>query len=182
MAYSPEERERIVEHICVELEKKRFASKICAEDEGMPSFSQFLAWCAENPQFQSRYAQAREAQVEALLEEGLQIAEDATDDAYIWTDPKTNRQFARIDGKTVRRSQLIIETRERFAKMMLPERFAQQRMDVTSGGKALPAPVQINDNRIQALLQLAAHRAQQLSAPIDVTPLALSDVMDEGAP
>jgi hypothetical protein len=137
----------------------------------------FLTRVSRNADLSEAYARAREAQITGLLEESIALAEKATDDAYIVTDPRTGRKYAKLDGKSVKRTQLIIETRERFAKMMLPERFAQQRMDVTSGGKALPAPVQVNDNRIQALLQLAAHRAMQLAEPvlIDAKPV---DPMD----
>lgn len=144
----------------------------------MPSITVFLYRVGRNADLSQRYAHAREAQITGLLEDSIELAEQATDDAYIWTDPKTNRQYARLDGKSIKRTQLIIETRERFAKMMMPERFAQQRMDVTSGGKALPAPVVQNDNRIQQLLVLAAHRASQLGQPalIDATP---SDPMAE---
>lgn len=169
-------REEQIDYILAQLVKKRSLSEICEEPD-LPTLDAFLYWVRRDADLSQRYAYAREAQVTGLLEDCLQIAEDATDDAYIWTDPKTQRQYARIDGKTARRSQLIIETRERFAKLMLPERFAQQRMDVTSGGKALPAPVQINDNRIQALITLAATRAQALTQQIDVTPTSIDDVM-----
>lgn len=172
-----------IEHILEQLEEKRSLSDICKNDAGMPRMSLFLGWVKKDATLADRYACAREAQITSTLEEIIQIADDATDDAQI-IKGKDGKVYAKLDGFSVRRSQLMIEARERFAKMMMPERFAQQRMDVTSGGKALPAPVQTNDNRIVALLTLAAERAAMLSGHaktssqlIDVTPMQLDDVM-----
>lgn len=180
-----EDKDAQIEHILTQLEEKRSLSEICRDDPGTPRMSLFLAWVKKDATLADRYACAREAQITSALEEIITIADDATDDATVIQDPRTKRWYAKLDGASVRRSQLMIEARERFAKMMMPERFAQQRMDVTSGGKALPAPVQHNDNRIVALLTLAAERAAGLAAVgntssrlIDVTPLGLDDVMD----
>lgn len=180
-----EDKDAQIEHILTQLEEKRSLSEICRDDPGVPRMSLFLGWVKKDPSLAERYACAREAQITSALEEIITIADDATDDATVLQNPHTKRWYAKLDGASVRRSQLMIEARERFAKMMMPERFAQQRMDVTSGGKALPSPVQHNDNRIVALLTLAAERAAGLAAVgnvsskmIDVTPLGLEDVMD----
>ena len=157
---SDEEKAKRIDHVLEQLVKKRSLSAICAEDEAAPSMSAFLAWVAKDATLAERYVRAREVQIIGLLEETMEIAESATDDAYITTDG-AGRKVAKINGRAFKRAALMIEARERFAKMMLPERFAQQRMDVTSGGKALPAPVQANDNRLNALLLLAAQRAQR---------------------
>jgi hypothetical protein len=168
-----------IDHILDQLAKKRSLSAICAEDEGMPLLTSFLAWVRKDASLEQRYRDAREAQLTSLLEETLAIAESATDDCYITTDA-SGKKVAKIKGRAFKRAQLMIETRERFAKLMLPDRFNTNRTDITSGGKALPAPVMQNDNRLNALLLLAAERAKALTmgAPmIDATPLALDDVM-----
>ena len=175
-------KEQQIDHILEQLEEKRSLSKICAEDAGMPRVSSFLAWVAKDATLAERYSHAREAQITKMLEETLDIADNATDDAYIWEDPKTKRQYARLNGDSVKRAALRINARERFAQLMAPERFNTSRTDITSGGKALPAP-QANDNRIVALLTLAAQRASELNQArahnvIDVTPLSLDDVMN----
>jgi hypothetical protein len=173
------QRKAQIDHILEELAKKRSLTAICAEDRGMPPVTTFLGWVAKYPEVAEGYACAREAQITGLLEETLEIAESATDDAYIVDNGRG--KVAKIRGRAIRRAQLIIETRERFAKMMMPDRFNTNRTDITSGGKALPAPVQQNDNRIQALLVLAAQRAAALgqgpTPTIDVTPLSIDDVM-----
>lgn len=180
MLMSDVKRQAQIDHILEELAKKRSLSEVCKNDEGMPKLTTFLGWVAKDAELAELYARAREAQITTLLEETLEVAESATDDAYVTTD-SSGKRVAKINGRAVRRAQLIIETRERFAKMMMPDRFNTNRTDITSGGKALPAPVQQNDNRIQALLVLAAQRAAALgqgpTPAIDVTPLSIDDVM-----
>lgn len=171
-------KEQQIDHILDQIAEKRSLSEICKSDAGMPKLTTFLGWVAKSPDLSERYAHAREAQLTALLEETIDIAEDATDDAYITTD-SSGKKVAKINGKAFKRAALMIEARERFAKMMLPDRFNTNRTDITSGGKALPAPVSQNDNRIQALLVLAAERAKQLVAvphTIDASP-SLDDLM-----
>jgi hypothetical protein len=179
MLMSDIEKQARIDHVLRELEKKRSLTDICKRDKAAPSMAAFLAWVAKDATLADRYACAREVQITALLEETLDIADSASDDIEVYIDKVRNKPVAKINGPCVRRAQLQIEARERFAKMMLPERFAMNRTDITSGGKALPAPVQQNDNRIQALLVLAAERAAALGQPkaIDVTPLSIDDVM-----
>lgn len=179
-------REQQIEHILKQLEEKRSLSDICKSDAGMPTMSAFLGWVRKDATLAERYSHAREAQVTGLLEEMIQIADSATDDIETYFDTGKKRTVARINGKAIRRAQVMVETRERFAKLMAPERFATQRTDITSGGKALPSPVQTSDNRIVALLMLAAERAAQLSAAsrvpvgtvLDVPAMRIEDVMD----
>lgn len=180
--YSEADRERIVAHVCKQHgEKKRSITSILREDKGMPNLTTLYAWRDENPLFSQRLARAREAYIEQLLEETIDIAEDASDDIEIWTDPKTKRQYPRLTGSSVKRAALRIQTRERFAILAMPEKYGTQRMDVTSGGKALPAPSEGRDNRLDAILALALSRRQQAlpgNEPIDVTPEpSLDDVM-----
>jgi hypothetical protein len=175
--YSGEERERVIEHICEQLEEKRSLSKICGEDEGMPPLRTIMRWQSEDATVKQRIAHARDAYIHKLLDETIDIAEEASDDAYIWTDPKTKLKYARLDGSSVKRATLRIATRERYAQLMAPDRYGNK-VDITSGGKALPAPsASGHDNRLDAILALAlARRGQQ--PMIDVTPEpSLDDVM-----
>jgi len=161
-SYSEEERERIVDHVCVELTNKRPVYKILAEDEGLCSAYTFAVWQGKFPEIADKVARAREAACEQLIEETIAIADDRQEEA---------------NSRKVR-----IQARKDAAAMLAPRKYGQ-RIDVTSGGKALeaaPPPAVQLDNRIAALLTLAAHNARrQLEAPmIDVTPEpSIDDVM-----
>ena len=106
-----------------------------------------------------RVERARELGAGKHLDEIIEISDNKTEDA---------------NSRKVR-----IYAREKYAAMIAPQRYGAK-LDVTSAGKALPAPVTHNDNRIQALLTIAAERMAQRALPttVDVTPIdPLEDVM-----
>lgn len=166
MAYSHAEKEAIVDHVCEQLINKRFVTSILREDEGMPGAATFTSWLAESEVFQSKVARAREAGVEAHLEDMISIADEASDDAEVAYD-KNGKAYVRMDGVSVARAKLMIYAREKAAQMLAPRRFGQK-LDVTSDGKALPAPTQntlvVADNRVQSLIAIAAHNKAQAEA------------------
>lgn len=176
--YSPEERERIVAHICEQLAVPRSLAKICAEDEGMPSASTVCHWQVQEPLIQQRLERAREAGATTLLEEIVEIADQPAGDVYIAYDAK-GKPYAKIDGDAIQRSRLRVYARERYAQLIAPKMYGQK-LDVTSGGEKLPAPAAAQDSRLDALILLAAHR-KALGPPqgeliegeaVEVDPLA----------
>ena len=164
--YSEDQRERIVDHVCAEITKKRFVSSILAEDEGMPSSPTFYGWLGENEEWSNKVARAREFGMEAHVEDMIAIADNATDDVYIEYD-KNDNPVAKIDGSAIQRAKVQIYAREKAAQMLSPKRFGAK-LDLTSGGKELPAPVNntlIQDNRVQSLLAIAADRKARGEIP-----------------
>lgn len=166
MAYSHDEKTRIVKHVCNELANKRFVTSILKQDEGMPDAATFMRWLAESEVFREDVARAREAGVEAHLEDIIGIADSANDDVEVRYD-KNGKPYAYIDGVTPQRAKVMIYAREKAAQMLAPRRFGQK-LDVTSDGKALPAPTTnvavIADNRVQSLIAIAAHNKAQADA------------------
>lgn len=164
--YSHADKERVIDHICDELVNKRFVSSILREDEGMPPPSRFAQWLAESEVFREKVARAREAGVEAHLEDMIAIADDASDDVEVRYDSK-GKPYAYVNGVTTQRAKVMIYAREKAAQMLAPRRFGQK-LDVTSDGKALPAPqantLVIADNRVQSLIALAAHNKAEAEA------------------
>jgi hypothetical protein len=159
--YSQAERQRITKHICEQLLEKRPLYRILEEDEGLCSAKAFADWQRDDPDISQSVTRAREAACERLIEETIEIADDRDEDA---------------NSRKVR-----IQARKDAAAMLAPRKYGQ-RIDVTSGGKPLEAPpptTVVIDNRIQALLSLATHRATNGTPPlIDVTPgPSIDDVM-----
>lgn len=167
-AFSQDEKEAAVEYVCEKIAlEKRSVLNILQKDEPeglrLPSYPSWSRWMDESETFAMRLARAREAAFEALIEEMVEIADGDGDH----------------NDKRVR-----IIAREKVATMILPRRFGMQRMDITSGGKELPAAeVPARLDRIEALIALAAARARghalPAPEPIDITPEApdISDVM-----
>lgn len=169
-AYSPEEKAKIVEHVVAEMSSGRALSRIMAEDEGMPSHATFWRWHFEDPDIQDRVARAREAGVEAIMQEVVEIADNANADTYIEQTERGPR--ARIDGEAIARSKLRVETRFKYAQMVAPRKYGVK-VDVTSGNEPLPAPqaAVMVDARMQSLIAIALQRTAEPATP------AIEDLM-----
>lgn len=141
----------------------------------MPSLSTICKWQAEpDGLVAERLAHARETGATTLLDEIVEISDAPGADAYVAYD-SNGKPYAKLDGDTVQRAKLRVYARETYARMIAP-RIYGQRMDVTSGGKPLPAPTTVIVNRVEALLVLAQQR-KALGPMLDVTPLDDDDEM-----
>lgn len=166
MAYSPEARKQIMDHVLVEVATGRFVSRILREDDFMPAPSQFWRWHLEDEEYQEKLGRARELGVEALLDETVDIADDSSNDVYIdyVKKGKSDEDYpvAKVDGDVIRRASLRIETRIKMAQMLKPRKYGTK-VDVTSEGKALQPAV--TDNRLQAIVGMVARRKQEALPP-----------------
>lgn len=72
--------EEMSSRICDRIAAGRSLRSICGDDD-CPSMSVVLRWLNESADFRRLYAQAREAQADALVDEMLDIADDKTLDA-----------------------------------------------------------------------------------------------------
>jgi hypothetical protein len=95
----------VADRICERLLEGRSLKSIC-EDRGMPAASTVFRWLAEDPAFSRRYAQARQAQADALFEEILEIAD--------------------CDEGDTARARLKIDTRKWLAAKIAPRRYGDQ--------------------------------------------------------
>lgn len=149
---------KVIEHVLEQLANGRALSSICEDDAAACSYGQWFRWQLADEELREAVAHAREAGATKLLEEIITISDDKTEDAH---------------SRRVR-----IHARERYAAMLSPQRFGQK-VDVTSGGKALPAPVAADRGKIDALLALALARRSGEQPMIDVTPsVQLLDILD----
>lgn len=167
--YSPEAKAEIVKHVCAELAKGRPVNRTINEDDGMPDETTFYGWLFDDEELAQKVERAREFGATALIDEAKAIADDATDDAEIvWEGKDGKYARARINGKAIRRSALMVDTRLKLAAMIAPRRYGAK-LDLTSGGDKLPAPA-ANQTKVDALIAIGVDRAlkarqQMLEAP-----------------
>jgi hypothetical protein len=133
---------------------------ILASDERFPTLHTAMRWLNSNADFSSTYARAKELQADFLADQMLEIADETNGDAVLCYD-KEGKPFAKMDGHNVQRSKLMVEQRRWHASKLNPRRYGDK-LDVTSGGEALPAmpPVMI-DARVQTIMLLAEQRRRQ---------------------
>lgn len=119
-------------------------------------------WLRTEDKFATAYAQAREDRADTLVDEMLEIADNADDDAYIrYVDGKP---VAAIDGTSIRRAETMIKTRQWIAEKMRPSHYGN-RLDVTSGGRAIGAPIKDAAERMHQILVAAMARQRGEDVP-----------------
>jgi transposase-like protein len=125
--YTPEVGARI----CERLAQVGSLRRVCREP-GMPSDGTVRAWVAAHEDFAAAYARAKEAGIDALIEEGLDISDDGSND---WQEAEKGPM---LNAEHVSRSKLRTEYRRWLAERMMPKKYGVKQ-DITSGGKELPA-------------------------------------------
>lgn len=120
-SFTQEKADRICERLAV-LGSLR---KVCAE-EGMPEDKTVRKWLAERPEFATAYARAKEAGIDAVVEEGLDII-DA---------PPPNTPAGSTDSGYVTWAKERAGYRRWMAERMAPKKYGLKQ-DITSGGDPL---------------------------------------------
>jgi hypothetical protein len=82
-----------------------------------------------------RYTRARELRSERIFEDILAIADKANNDTYRDSDG-----VERVNREVVDRAKIQIDARKWMLGKMQPKKYGDK-MDITSDGKTLPAPV-----------------------------------------
>lgn len=68
MAYSKEQKESVIDKVCIGLMEGKTTKQICSAS-GMPSRGTVYSWLLDNEDFQNRIARARTAQADTLDDE-----------------------------------------------------------------------------------------------------------------
>jgi hypothetical protein len=145
-------------HLIEQLAEGRSMRSIVLEDRDknpyLPSYGTLISWRSDNPDFEERIDKAREFGMEKLIDEIIAIADNAP-----------------LDKLELSKARVMIDARERAARLLAPKRFKNS-VDVTSNGKELPPALVMNrDERIQMLIMDAIERKRNAEA--------LKQVMDE---
>ncbi|HKN45651.1 MAG TPA: hypothetical protein VJW23_17195 [Propionibacteriaceae bacterium] len=135
--YTDEEKDEIIAHVMVNVASGRFVSRVFREDKttgtgiAMPAVSTFWLWMFENQEFSDKLALARQAGIEALLDEVIDITDNVSNDTV--TDDNGND---RANTEWISRSRLRAEYRVKLAQMMKPKTYGPK-LDLTSDGKQI---------------------------------------------
>jgi hypothetical protein len=115
--YTPE----VAELICQRLACGESLNKICKET-GFPDISTVFRWLQQREEFRDKYARAREAQMDAMAEEILTIADKGKPDEANWL-------------------KLRVDTRKWLMSKLAPKKYGDR--TVLAGDKDAPLGVQL---------------------------------------
>ena len=143
----------VAEKICEMLSEGIPLREICRM-EGMPAWRNIYFWMARDDDLSAHIARAREAGYDAIAEECLDIADNATND---WMDREVRNARGQIevtrvaDTEHIQRSKLRIETRLKLLAKWRPEKYGEKTV-IT--GDANGAPIKTEDAGSGRLFEL----------------------------
>ncbi|WP_181171688.1 hypothetical protein [Mesorhizobium sp. B2-6-7] len=149
MPRTSEYTEEIAGRICAELVAGRSLRDIC-KDEEMPAQSTIFKWLGQHRSFAEQYTRAREAQMEAMAEDILDIADDGTND-FVKKTNGDGAEYEAFDSEHVQRSKLRIDTRKWLMSKLAPKKYGEK-LDLNVGGSLQTTPQEAIDARIAELL------------------------------
>lgn len=111
----------VADVICDRMAAGESLRAICRE-EGMPSESAVRTWAVKDVQgFHAQYTRAREAQMDALAEDILEISDDGSRD---YRKDEDGREVP--DHDHIARSRLRVDTRKWLMSKIAPKRFGER--------------------------------------------------------
>ena len=116
--------EELTDEICDRIATGQSLNEICRSDD-MPCTTSVFKWLANYDEFADKYARAREAGVEALAEEMLEIADDCRND---WMERVGEAEGVgwRENGEAIRRSALRVDTRKWLMVKFAPKKYGDK--------------------------------------------------------
>ena len=140
--------------VCEKLAEYGSLRRVC-RDPSMPLERTVRRWYVEDSEFASAYARAKEAGIDALVDETLDIADDGTND---WLAGEKGPQ---LDSEHVQRSKIRIETRRWMAERLEPKKYGlRSGLDVTNSDGTLAVDPTMRAARVAALLEAAKERKE----------------------
>lgn len=98
--------DEIADRICAELAMRRSLKSICEREDWAPSESCVYNWLNQNPAFVEKYTRARDYQIEAYVDEMVEIADDDS------ADPNSRR--------------VRVDTRKWIASKLKPKKYGER--------------------------------------------------------
>ncbi len=107
----------LAKEICDTISSSSKGTKtLCKENPHWPSQATLFTWLKNNEEFSEQYARSKQAQIEFLVDEILEIADDSSKDCMV------NEQGVSVFSNTVvTRAKLQIDTRKWLACKLLPK-------------------------------------------------------------
>ena len=117
--------------ICERLAVGQSLREIC-RDRDMPNKSTVFRWLAGNKEFREQYAAAHVVQADALAEEILEIADNATND---WMERQSGEETIVVaDHDHISRSRLRVDARKWLMSKLAPKKYGD-RVELEHSGK-----------------------------------------------
>lgn len=147
--------QKTADAICERLSQGQSLREICRADD-MPCATAVFKWLATFPDFAQQYARAKTAGIEALAEDILDIADDATNDWMERQNADGENTGWQFNGEAARRSQIRIDARKWLLSKLAPKKYGDKL--AIGGADDLPPLKTMTDEQLEA--RIAALQAK----------------------
>lgn len=119
--YTPELATEICEVIA---SSSKGLKRLCIDNSHWPNKDTIFTWLKNNHEFSDQYAHAKKCQIEAFIDEILEIADDSSHDFLV------NEQGTTVcNNELIARSRLRIDTRKWLASKLVPKVYGIHQKD-----------------------------------------------------
>ena len=118
--YTPE----LADNICAQLADGKSMRTVC-KPASMPNKATVFKWLRTNEEFNDQYVKAKEESADAMTDEILDIADNATND-WMETSSEGGGKAYKLNGEAVQRSRLRIDSRKWLASKLKPKRYGDK--------------------------------------------------------
>lgn len=132
--------QELADTICGRLAEGESLRAIC-ETEGLPNKSTVFRWLASRTDFRDQYARARELQAETLVDEIIEISDDARNDYMANLGEGEETLAYRLNGEHVQRSRLRVDSRKWFASKVAAKKYGDRVTQELSGPDGGPMEI-----------------------------------------
>jgi hypothetical protein len=140
MARPTKYTKKLSDEICAELAQGVSMRTICLS-ESYPSRQTLFTWMRTHEEFLDQYTRAKQESADALTDEMLDIADNASND-WMEVNDKDNVGY-RANGDHIQRSRLRIETRKWLSSKLKPKKYGDK--TIISGDTENPLTLAIQE-------------------------------------
>lgn len=127
MAYSKKEKDKAFAEVCRRIADDNMSVRTILLEKGTPSSETFFKWVDEDESKAKQYVCACDARTDSMADEILEISDENNADMYIDKDGKP-----KMDGNTVQRSRLMVDTRKWLMSKRNPKKYGDySKLDVS---------------------------------------------------
>ncbi len=125
--------DEIANEICLAIATGNLGiKKLCEKHKHWPARATVFRWLLEHPSFRDLYARAKKNQIEAYIDEVIDIADDSINDSQVDETGKTI-----INHDHINRARLRIDTRKWLACKLVPRVYGDTKQEKDNGEDAI---------------------------------------------
>jgi len=99
-----------------------------ARDPDMPGITTLFKWIRTDDEFAAQYDRAKEESADAIYDEIQEIADDGTNDWVEQHGDDAAKAAYKLNGESIQRSRLRVDTRKWMASKMKPKRYGDRQI------------------------------------------------------